>query len=276
MICWYIPQRLILEKVVAEYTVSVVLCLCTVMVRGDDMAEPDKTSAAVYISWKTFQNAIEQLSKAELPNVIDKTVFIGMSFSNQNQLFTGMRFLGLIDDKNRPTPDLEALATHDEAARKHKLKEIIQHRYAELFALNLKKTTPDELDKKMAESYGVTGATRDRAVRFFVGAAKYLNIEMSPLLAGKTANGAPRAAKKRAQRKQTFSSVGAPFNQGESTGTSKTVRLQSGGTLTLSATLDLFALNTEDRKFVFELIDKLNGYQQPALVRPEPLPESAQ
>ena len=241
------------------------------------MAESEKTSAAVYISWKTFQNAIEQLSKAELPNVIDKTVFIGMSFSNQNQLFTGMRFLGLIDDKNRPTPDLEALATQDEAARKHKLKEIIQHRYAELFALNLKKTPPDELDKKMAESYSVSGLTRDRAVRFFVGAAKYLNIEMSPLLAGKTANGSPRGAvKKRVQRKQTFSSAGTPFNQGESTGTSKTVRLQSGGTLTLSATLDLFSLNTDDRKFVFELIDKLDGYQQPVPMRPEPTPESAE
>jgi hypothetical protein len=246
------------------------------MVRGDGMAEPEKTSAAVYISWKTFQNAVEQLSKAELPNVLDKTVFIGMSFSNQNQLFTGMRFLGLIDDKNRPTPDLEALATEDEGARKHKLKEIIQHRYSELFALNLKKTTPDELDKKMAESYRVSGLTRDRAVRFFVGAAKYLNIEMSPLLAGKTANGSPRVAKKRVQRKQTFSSAGTPFNQGESTGTSKTVRLQSGGTLTLSATLDLFSLNTDDRKFVFELIDKLDGYQQPALVRPEPTAEPGQ
>jgi hypothetical protein len=34
--------------------------------------------------------------------------------------------------------------------------------------------------------------------------------------------------------------------------------------LTLSATLDLFALNADDRKFVFDLIDKLEAYQQPA------------
>ena len=227
------------------------------------MAETEKTGAAVYISWKTFQNAIEQLARAELPNVIDKTVFAGMSFSNQNQLFTGMRFLGLIDDKNKPTAELEALADPEESARKTKLKEIIQRRYADLFALNLKKTTPDELDKKMGESYAVSGLTRDRAVRFFVGAAKYLGIEMSPLLVGKSTNGTtrtPGTRKQRAQRKQQAPLLAV---DAEPAGTSKTVHLQSGGTLTLSATLDLFALNGEDRKFIFELIDKLEGYKQP-------------
>jgi hypothetical protein len=227
------------------------------------MADTEKTSAAVYISWKTFQSAIEQLAKAELPNVIDKTVFVGMSFSNQNQLFTGMRFLGLIDDKNKPTPELEALANPDETARKHKLKDVIQRRYAELFALNLKKTTPDELDKKMAESYSVTGLTRDRAVRFFVGAAKYLGIEMSPLLVGRspTGNGRTLGAKKTRGPRKAAQTSGVQVS--EAAGTSKTVRLQSGGTLTLSATLDLFALNSGDRKFVFDLIDSLEGYQQP-------------
>ena len=42
--------------------------------------------------------------------------------------------------------------------------------------------------------------------------------------------------------------------------TSKSVSLVSGGTLTLSATLDLFSLNSEDRKFVFGLIDMLEEY----------------
>ena len=223
------------------------------------MAESEKAVAAVYVSWKTFQNSLEQLSKAELPNVIDKTVFTGMAFSVQNQLFTGMRFLGLIDDKSKPTEDLEALACDEETARKAKLKEILQRRYSELFALNLKKTTPDELDKKMAEAYSVSGETRDRAVRFFIGAMKYLGIEVSPLLAGKKMNGAPR---KRVPRKQA-NAPAQPPSDGEITGTSKTIRLQSGGSLTVAATVGLFALNSEDRKFLFDLIDKLEAYRQP-------------
>jgi len=233
------------------------------------MAESEKTNAAVYVSWKTFQNSIDQLSKAELTNVIDKTVFPGMAFSVQNQLFTGMRFLGLIDDKNKPTADLEALTTEDEAARKHKLKEILQRRYPELFALNLKKTTPDELDKKMAESYGVKGDTCYKAVRFFVGAANYVGVEMSPLIGGKKANGSGRVAgaKKRGARKQGTGSD-SNTDQTNNNGTSKTVRLQSGGTLTMSATLDLFRLNSDDRKFVFELIDKLDAYIEPPVAQP--------
>lgn len=229
------------------------------------MPESDKQGAAVYVSWKSFQNSIEQLSKAELPNVIDKTVFTGMAFSVQNQLFTGLRFLGLIDDKNRPTAELESLAVLDEDTRKRRLKEIFQNRYSDLFSLNLKKTTPDELDKKMADVYGMKGDTREKAVRFFVAAAAYLGIEMSPLFASKKPNGNARVGipRKRTPRKPAAGSTGTTA-LAESGGTSKTVRLQSGGTLMLSATLDLFALNSEDRKFIFELIDKLDGYDQPA------------
>jgi len=40
----------------------------------------------------------------------------------------------------------------------------------------------------------------------------------------------------------------------------KTVKLSSGGSLSVSATADFFALSSDDRKFVFELIDKLDAY----------------
>lgn len=224
------------------------------------MAESDKSSAAVYVSFKTFQNSIEILANTVIPNVIDKKVFTGMAYSVQNQLFSGMRFLGLIDDKNKPTSELEELANPSEDDRKKKLTEILHTRYADLFALNLKKTTPDELEKKMAESYGVAGDTKGKAVRFFVSAARYVGIELSPYIA-KKANGAVRPSgprKPRISRKQS-----PPPNQIIPGETSKTVQLKSGGTLTLSATVGLFSLNPGDRKFVFGLIDELEAYEQP-------------
>lgn len=242
------------------------------MVLGDDMADTEKTVAAVYVSWKTFKNSMEQLSKGEIPNVIDKTVFTGMAFSVQNQLFAGMRFLGLIDEKSKPTSDLEELAVQPEELRKEKLKQILHQRYPELFALNLKKTTPDEIAKKMTESYNVSGDTREKAVRFFVSAAEYVGTELSPLLTGKKSNGGAArtpTTRRRGVRKPPAALTGGQQNE-EFAGTAKTVRLQSGGTLTLSATLDLFSLNTEDRKFVFELIDKLDGYAQPTDPKAEP------
>lgn len=232
------------------------------------MAEAEKKLAAVYVSWKTFENSIASLAKAEIPNVIDKTVFPGMAYSVQNQLFTGMRFLGLIDQENKPLQDLADLCNPVEEQRKEKLKEILHRRYQELFAINLKKTTPAEIEKKMAEAYGVVGDTKEKAVRFFVSAAEYVGVELSPLLSsGKKAGQTTRpsgASKRRVTRRQGVQPLTSPQNSdGVHHGTSKTVRLQSGGTLTLSATLDLFALNTADRKFVFELIDRLDGYAQP-------------
>jgi hypothetical protein len=47
----------------------------------------------------------------------------------------------------------------DEAKRKEKLRQILQERYSELFALDLLKTTPNELTNQMGTSYNVTGDT---------------------------------------------------------------------------------------------------------------------
>lgn len=237
------------------------------------MTAPDKSGSAVYVSWKTFVNSLDQLAKAEIPNVIDKTVFTGMAFSVQNQLFAGMRFLGLIDEKSKPLPDLEALATTNESMRREKLKVILHSRYADLFAINLKKTTPDEIEKKMAESYGVSGATREKAVRFFLSAAEYVGTELSPLLASKKPGRTAGVRQKRAPKKQTQDPGNGSVGAATTPGTSKTVRLQSGGTLTLSATLDLFSLNAEDRKFIFDLIDRLESYVQPEMSNPSAAPE---
>lgn len=45
-------------------------------------------------------------------------------------------------------------------------------------------------------------------------------------------------------------------------GTATTIRLKSGGTVTLSLTLDLFALRGEDRAFVLELVARMADYDE--------------
>ena len=226
--------------------------------------ESKKVSAA-YVSWGTFKNALEKLSQG-VPNRLDRTVFTGMAWALQNQLFTALRFLGLIDDKNRPTKDLEDLAVSDDAKQKDLLKQILKGRYAEIFALDLMKTTPGELSQKMGEAYNVNGDTREKAVRFFTSAAEHVGVTLSPLFeSGKKANGGTTTSKpgpkKRRSAARTSTSTGTNTDS-QQPGTSKTVNLVSGGTLTLSASLDLFSLNSTDRQFVFKLIDELETYQQ--------------
>jgi hypothetical protein len=226
----------------------------------------EKKAGAVYVSWATFKNALDQLSQAVPPNKVDRSVFPGIAWAIQNQLFTGMRFLGLIDQESKPTVELEQLARPDEAARKKKLSEILHQRYSDLFALDLKKTTPAELEQKMGEAYHISGDTRDKAVRFFLSAAEYAGIELSTYFSTKKANGQPAAKRVKTRRpKTTVTQPPGDSSPAMTAGTSKTtVQLKSGGSLSVSVTVDLFVLDSNDRRFVFELIDKLEEYEKSA------------
>jgi hypothetical protein len=226
----------------------------------------ESAPAAVYVAFPTFKNSIEFLSHG-VPNQVDRSTFPGLSGGVQTQLLSGLRFLGLITPDNKPTDALHALAVPDEAARKAQLRTVLQHKYADLFALDLSKTTPDQLSKTMGESYNVMGDTREKAIRFFLAAAQYVGIHLSRFLAkpqpGAATNG-NRTQRTRRSAPRSRSTSGASARevapQSPGAGTSRVVELKSGGTLTLAATLDLFALTPEDRKFVFYLIDKLEDY----------------
>jgi hypothetical protein len=144
--------------------------------------------------------------------------------------------------------------------RKRELRKVLEDRYSHLFALDLQKTTPAELGEKMQGFYQVSGDTRDKAVRFFLAAADYIEVPVSPLFEKKKrTRTAGVTTRRRAPRSVAPLADGATHGQ-RTAGTSKTVALKSGGELTLSATLDLFALTSEDRKFVFDLIDKMDAY----------------
>jgi hypothetical protein len=230
------------------------------------MTATEKKVSAAYVSWGTFKKALEQLSQGVPPNRIDRTVFPGIAWAVQNQLFTALRFLGFIDSTNKPTDQLGAYATlEEEDARKAFLQAILESQYSALFALDLKKTTPGELAQKMGESYGVGGDTKEKAVRFFLSASDYVGVELSPLFEmGKKTGNANTTAQSRGRRRIARAVRVTPISPEPATngGTSRTVTLASGGTLTISASLDLFALSADDRKFVFQLIDQLESYEK--------------
>lgn len=232
------------------------------------MEEQQKRSAA-YISWQTFKNSLDRLRDAGMPNRIDKSVFVGLSGGTQIQLVAAMKFLGLIDEQGDPSPGFRELVEKDELERKEPLRRVFEAAYPKLFDLDLTKCSPDQLNEAMTAEYGVRGSTRQKAVRFFLTGAEDLGIAVSPFLvkAGKAtvrSNGASRRTRKKkaTAKQQSTAKVG---------GTSRTVPLASGGELTLSATADFFSLSAEDRRFVFELIDKLDGYEQANTTEEEPV-----
>ena len=225
----------------------------------------DENAAAVYVSWLTFLNALTSLAQG-LPNQIDRSSFPGLSGGVQSQLFAGLKFLGLITDDGKPTAQLHSLAVPDESARKLALKSILEECYADLFALDLAKTTPKQLADCMADSYNVTGDTKDRAVRFFLQAATYVGIPLSRYL---RVPGASTPTQQRVRRRVGSAKPKLVSNDepvaGATTATAgarRVITLESGGTLSLIASIDLFQLTPSDRTFVFGLIDAFEKYEK--------------
>jgi hypothetical protein len=232
---------------------------------AQDNVDEGRRPAAVYVSWVTFKNAIERLAEG-VPNQIDRTAFPGLSWAVQGQLLAGMRFLGLIDAADKPTALLHRLAVPDEVIRKRELQAILRTRYTSLFDLDLTKATPAQVDEHLGASYGVGGDTRGKAMRFFLAALEYLEIPVSRYL--KSGNGASAGSRRRRPARPPKEAASElepddPRPAKPSHGTSRTVQLKSGGgTLTVSVSLDPFALDDEDQKFVFELINRLRDYEK--------------
>jgi hypothetical protein len=221
--------------------------------------------SAVYMVWATFLASLDVLTEA-MPTKIDKSVFPKQSGSVQAQLLAGLKFLALTTDDGKPTADLVALATADEKARKETLKRILEERYPALFDLDLTKTTSSLLYEKMAESYNVNGETREKAVRFFIAAAQYAGVPLGKyLLQAKAATGGvPRKRRSNGSARESAGAGAAaevaPVPAPAPSGTGKTITLKSGHTLTVSTTAGVFDIGEDDRKFLGDLIDKLNAY----------------
>lgn len=198
-----------------------------------------------YVPFRTFLTALEGLERA-LPNQLDRSVWPSYSGAIQGQLLGALRFLGLMDENNGPTAELrEAVLKPD--LRKAVLRRILERNYAPLIALDLSRTSPHQLDEAMRQ-YGLSGATHKKAVSFFLQAVQYSGLPLSALLRGKV-RGAARPAHRTPAPEPALS---------------KSIQLRSGGTVTLTAAVDLFSLAAEDRSFLFELIDQLQGYERGA------------
>jgi len=195
-----------------------------------------------YVPFRTFLTALETLERA-CPNQLDRSVWPSYSGAIQGQLLGAFRFLALMDEAQCPTAELrELLAKKD--SRRALLRRILEKKYAPLVALDLSRTSPNQLEEALRQ-YGLTGATHKKALSFFLQAAQYSGLPLSVLLRAKTRGSGPR--------RHRAPAADAPA-------VAKIVHLKSGGTVTLTAAVDLFSLSAADREFVFELIDKVQSY----------------
>lgn len=230
-------------------------------IKLDSPESTARTAPAPYLPLLTFQSAIESLEHG-IPKKIDRTIWRSQSGIIQSQILMALRFFGLVDNDDRPTQLLhEFVEKKDE--RKRLMADLVNVAYAEIIKHDLTKMTPRMLEDAI-DQYNVSGDTKRKAVTFFLKAAKFADIPMHPSLSSQVRNTGPR--KRKAGKKPLFVPAmngradTPPYDSGQQRGNSKTVRLSGGGTVTIAISADPFTLPSDDRQFVFELVDKLQAY----------------
>jgi hypothetical protein len=159
-----------------------------------------------YPPFKTFTNFLEGLEEKQeqFPPRIDRSYLRGLSGISQSQLLATLRAFELIDEGGNITPALKELATQPED-RPKLVADLVRNYYPEMVKLGEENATGKMLEDAFAE-HGLTGSTRRKAISFFLKAASWGGIKLSPHFAvpratgssnGKTGGKRKRQAKRR-------------------------------------------------------------------------------
>jgi hypothetical protein len=143
---------------------------------GDDAKQ--QPASAPYMSYKGFQNYLTRFSEEGLPGRFDGSYFGNASGSLVAQVRGTLRYLDLIDEDKHPTDLLKTIVDADEGERKQYLKMIFEEKYADALVLN-KNATAGQLADVFRER-GLSGATVQKAITFFLGMAEDVGVELSP------------------------------------------------------------------------------------------------
>lgn len=221
-----------------------------------------KQQAAPYLSFKTFLSALDALSHG-VPPLIDRSIWKTQPGGIQGLIMGAFRFFELVDEENKPSSVLNMLATSKED-RPAALKTLLEDCYPTVFQHDVTKMSTKMLEDEM-EHYGVTGETKKKAITFFLQAAKFCDLPLSPYLQSQIratpGTRRKRVSTSRARENGYESDVTIPEIPSGSQGSTKTIQLHNGGTLSITVSVDVFAMSSDDRIFVFGLIDKLREYE---------------
>jgi hypothetical protein len=112
-----------------------------------------------------------------MPPQIDKT-FLAGSNQSRTQTMNALKALELIEDDGSLTEDLIALVKAGKG-RPAAVARVLERFYPEPVRLGTVNATQQQLDKAL-EDYGVSGSTTRKAVSFYLKAADYANVPVSP------------------------------------------------------------------------------------------------
>jgi hypothetical protein len=218
------------------------------------------TKTPAYLPFKTFLSALDRLAQG-MPHEVKKECFPTYSGVMQGQIIGALKFFELIDENGIPQGTaLERLAQQKTVGRRRtNLLPLLKSSYSDIIKLDPARLTPSKLDA-IFENYGISGDTKRRAKTFFIHAAQFTGLELSPLLTRRTRASAGKR-KKQVQHSETQLSNLDRDRNGKNGEDAVTIQLSGGVTLTVSLAGTLTRLSKQDREFAFGLIDSVNEHK---------------
>ncbi len=224
------------------------------------MNDKGERATPPHLAFTTFLGGLETLDQG-LPQKLDRTAWPSQSGTNQAQLLRALRFFHLTDGDDQVQRSLDELIVA-KADRKGHLRTLLEAAYPKLVSLGGANATQQQLQDAVGE-FGIDGATRRKAMTFYLQAADYAEIPVSthwPAIKKRGTSG----AKKRAGGSKRSAGSSSPAGSKPPAGDTKIVTLKSGGTVTLNISVSIMSLSAEDREWVFDLIDMLGKYESDA------------
>jgi hypothetical protein len=137
-----------------------------------------------YVSYRTFRNFIDVLQQ-RMPSRIDRSYLAPtLSGSTITQLMASLRFLGLIDDYDRPSNRLKPIVAAKGEQRAQLLREMTDEAFSFVLggSFDPQSATYAQLEELFHDRYQVTGDLSRKCIKFFIALATDAGITLSPFI----------------------------------------------------------------------------------------------
>jgi len=153
-----------------------------------------------YVSFTTFNSALDALAALGIPPKIDRSVLQQYSGANQGLLLQAFRYLGLINANDESTEAFHEYAQTDAENRMAVLGDLVKKHYPEQMKV-LANGTMQNL-KDTFNNTAVEASVKAKCLTFYLQTAKAAGLPVSGhILKGARGNRGPRGPRKEGQKK---------------------------------------------------------------------------
>jgi len=135
-------------------------------------------TAPPYFPFRSLTNLLVRMETEDIPRRLDRGYLSNMAGGSIAQFLTGLRSLGLIDAEEHPERALVELVEAGDQ-RPALIGNLVRERYPWAVQLGEAKATHQELEEAF-RAHGPTGSTLRKAVAFYLAAARYGGVPLSP------------------------------------------------------------------------------------------------